>query len=118
MLRVLLFIALAALPLYAFIDCAMKDETQIKNLPKWGWLLVILFTQAFGAILTSQSVKAYRASMVRSWLGSTSWMPTREDFPPLVTSGSWPTPLRPPVLQRITSSPCEIAPVSLWAPKI
>jgi hypothetical protein len=50
MLRVLLFIALAALPLYAFIDCAMKDETQIKNLPKWGWLLVILFTQAFGAI--------------------------------------------------------------------
>ena len=50
MLRVLLFIALAALPLYAFIDCAMKAETQIKNLPKWGWLLVILFTQAFGAI--------------------------------------------------------------------
>ena len=50
MLRVLGFIALTALPLYAFIDCAMKDETQIKNLPKWGWLLVILFTQAFGAI--------------------------------------------------------------------
>ena len=42
MLRVLLFIALAALPLYAFIDCAMKDETQIKNLPKWGWLLLII----------------------------------------------------------------------------
>jgi hypothetical protein len=29
MLRVLLFIALAALPLYAFIDCAMKDDTQL-----------------------------------------------------------------------------------------
>jgi hypothetical protein len=50
MLRVLLFIVLAALPLYAFIDCAMKDDTQIKRLPKWGWLLIILFTQALGAI--------------------------------------------------------------------
>lgn len=39
-----------ALTLYTFIDCAMRDETQIKKLPKWGWLLAILFTGIFGPI--------------------------------------------------------------------
>ena len=39
-----------ALTLYTFIDCAMRDETQIKKLPKWGWLLVIIFTGIFGPI--------------------------------------------------------------------
>ncbi|CAN2222348.1 Cardiolipin synthase N-terminal [Candidatus Nanopelagicaceae bacterium] len=39
-----------ALTLYTFIDCAMRDETQLKKLPKWGWLLVILFTGIFGPI--------------------------------------------------------------------
>jgi hypothetical protein len=31
-----------ALTLFAFVDCAMRDETQIKKLPKWGWLLIIV----------------------------------------------------------------------------
>lgn len=39
-----------ALSLYTFVDCAMRDETQIKKLPKWGWLLVILFTGLIGPI--------------------------------------------------------------------
>ena len=39
-----------ALTLYTFVDCAMRDETQIKKLPKWGWLLAILFTGIFGPI--------------------------------------------------------------------
>jgi hypothetical protein len=39
-----------ALTLYAFIDCAQKDETQLRNLPKWGWLLVILFISTIGSI--------------------------------------------------------------------
>ena len=39
-----------ALTLYTFVDCAMRDETQIKKLPKWGWLLAILFTGIFGRI--------------------------------------------------------------------
>ena len=28
--------------IYALIDCARADESQIKNLPKWGWLLLII----------------------------------------------------------------------------
>ena len=45
MVRGLIFltIALAALQLYAFVDCAMRDDSLIKRLPKWGWLLIIFF---------------------------------------------------------------------------
>ncbi len=39
-----------ALTLFAFVECAMRDETQIKKLPKWGWLLVIALLNSFGAI--------------------------------------------------------------------
>lgn len=49
-LQALFVIASIALTLYSFIDCAKRDETQIQKLPKWGWLLIILFFQAFGSI--------------------------------------------------------------------
>ena len=46
-----LFIAALAIVLFAFIDCARRDETEIQKLPKWGWLLVILFTGSIGSII-------------------------------------------------------------------
>jgi hypothetical protein len=49
-LEAFLVLASLALTLYAFIDCAMRDELQINKLPKWGWLLVILFISTFGSI--------------------------------------------------------------------
>ena len=45
-----LILVSVGLTLYTFVDCAMRDETQIKKLPKWGWLLAILFTGIFGPI--------------------------------------------------------------------
>lgn len=49
MLRVLfLYVLPFALTLYAFVDCAQKEET--RNLPKWGWLLIILFITILGPI--------------------------------------------------------------------
>lgn len=39
-----------AITLFAFIDCAIRDETQIKRLPKWAWLLIIFFFSIFGSI--------------------------------------------------------------------
>ncbi|MEY4023854.1 MAG: hypothetical protein RLZ23_815 [Actinomycetota bacterium] len=39
-----------ALVLYSFIDCARREDYEIKKLPKWGWLLIIFFTGTFGAI--------------------------------------------------------------------
>jgi hypothetical protein len=46
----LLIILSIALTLYAFIDCAQKEDTAVRALPKWGWLLVILFVQPIGSI--------------------------------------------------------------------
>ena len=42
MSRVIPIILIFGLTLYALIDCARADESQVKNLPKWGWLLIII----------------------------------------------------------------------------
>jgi hypothetical protein len=39
-----------ALTLFAFVDCAMREDHQIRKLPKWGWLLAIVIFNAFGSI--------------------------------------------------------------------
>jgi hypothetical protein len=31
-----------ALTIYALFDCAQADESHVKTLPKWGWLLLII----------------------------------------------------------------------------
>jgi amino acid permease len=45
-----LFILSVGLTLFTFIDCAQRDETQLKKLPKWGWLLVIFLFGLFGSL--------------------------------------------------------------------
>jgi hypothetical protein len=42
MSRILPLILFFGLTIYALIDCARTDESQIKTLPKWGWLLLII----------------------------------------------------------------------------
>jgi hypothetical protein len=42
MSRILPLILVFGLTIYALIDCARTDESQIKTLPKWGWLLLII----------------------------------------------------------------------------
>ena len=49
-LQAFFVIASLALTLYSFIECAKRDETQIQKLPKWGWLLIILFFSTLGSI--------------------------------------------------------------------
>lgn len=45
---------LIALPLiftiYTLVDCAGTDSAQIRNLPKWGWLLIIILIGLLGSI--------------------------------------------------------------------
>lgn len=36
--------------LYSFIDCAMREDHQVRNLPKWAWLLLILFFGLIGSL--------------------------------------------------------------------
>ena len=42
MSKLIPLILVFGLTIYALIDCARTDESQIKNLPKWGWLLLII----------------------------------------------------------------------------
>ncbi len=42
MTKIIPLILVFGLTFYALIDCARADESQIKNLPKWGWLLLII----------------------------------------------------------------------------
>ena len=51
MVRALLILLPLVLTLYTFVDCVMRDDSQIKKIPKWGWLLVILFLQPIGGIV-------------------------------------------------------------------
>jgi hypothetical protein len=51
MVRALLILLPLVLTLFTFVDCAMRDDSQIKKIPKWGWLLVILFLQPIGGIV-------------------------------------------------------------------
>jgi membrane protein implicated in regulation of membrane protease activity len=49
-LQAIIFLASLVLTLYTFIECARRDESKIKKLPKWGWLLLIVLLSPFSAI--------------------------------------------------------------------
>jgi hypothetical protein len=61
MVRALLILLPLVLTLYTFVDCAMRDDSQIKKIPKWGWLLVILFLQPIGGIVSANCVDQSQA---------------------------------------------------------
>ena len=42
MSRVIPLLIIFGLTIYSLVDCALADESQIRNLPKWGWLLLII----------------------------------------------------------------------------
>jgi hypothetical protein len=48
--RLLLVFILAGFMIYTLIDCARTDETQVRNLPKWAWILIIILIQTIGAL--------------------------------------------------------------------
>ena len=54
MLRYLPLILLFGVTIYALVECSQTDQEQVRNLPKWGWILIIILfgpqTLALGAI--------------------------------------------------------------------
>lgn len=50
MLDALLILGGTAIWLYGLIDCARIDQDKVRNLPKWAWLLIIIFFGTLGAI--------------------------------------------------------------------
>jgi hypothetical protein len=50
MLRVLLYILPITLAIYSIADISRTDDSQIKHLPKWGWILLSILVMPIGAI--------------------------------------------------------------------
>lgn len=49
-MRFLLIILPIIFTLYTLVDCAGTAASEIRNLPKWGWLLIIIFVGLIGTI--------------------------------------------------------------------
>jgi len=47
---VIALILVTALEIYALIDCARTPEQQMRSLPKWAWLVIIILVPGIGAI--------------------------------------------------------------------
>lgn len=43
-------IIVTALTIFSIIDCSRTPETQIRSLPKWAWLVIIIFVPGIGAL--------------------------------------------------------------------
>ncbi len=39
-----------ALMIFSIIDCSRTTENNIRSLPKWAWLVIIIFVPAIGSI--------------------------------------------------------------------
>jgi hypothetical protein len=50
MSRILPILLLTGFTIYTLIDCARTDESQIRNLPKWAWILIIIVIGTLGPI--------------------------------------------------------------------
>src|SRR5262245_21179828 len=50
MLRVLPFVLVLGICLFALIDCVMTPEREVRNLPKIAWLAIIVLTLVIGAV--------------------------------------------------------------------
>ena len=50
MLDSLIAIALVAIQIYAIFDVAKAPQESVRNLPKWGWLLIVIFFGLLGSV--------------------------------------------------------------------
>ncbi len=50
MIRLLIPVLLVGFMIYTLVDCARTDESQVRNLPKWAWIAIIIIIQTLGAI--------------------------------------------------------------------
>ncbi len=50
MTRSLIPIVIAAFTLYTLVACARTEESYIRSLPKWGWILAIILLVPIGSV--------------------------------------------------------------------
>ena len=50
-MRVLVIVLTIAIQLYGLIDCAQREDNEVRSLPRWAWILIIILGPlAIGAV--------------------------------------------------------------------
>ena len=49
-MRVLFILLSIGIQLYGLIDCAQREDTEVRSLPRWGWLIISVLVPTIGAI--------------------------------------------------------------------
>jgi len=50
MARVLFILVTIGIQLYGLIDCAQREDSDVRSLPRWGWILIIILVPTIGAV--------------------------------------------------------------------
>jgi hypothetical protein len=64
-MRFLLILIPIVFTIYTLVDCAGTDAAEIRNLPKWGWILLIIFFDTIGSIAYWVAGRPRRAGISR-----------------------------------------------------
>lgn len=86
MVRVLPALVELGLLVFCLIDCIQQPDGAIRNLPKWGWVVLIIFVPVIGSI----------AYLVAGRPTATSYGPARRAAWPATQTSGFPEYERPP----------------------
>jgi hypothetical protein len=50
MARILFIVFIIGIQLYGLIDCAQREDSEVRAIPRWGWLIIIVLVPTLGAI--------------------------------------------------------------------
>ena len=64
-MRFLLILIPIVFTIYTLVDCAGTDAAEVRNLPKWGWILLIIFFDTLGSIAYWIAGRPRRAGISR-----------------------------------------------------
>ena len=49
-MKYLVPVLLIAIQIYGLIDCAQREDSDVRSLPRWGWLIIIVLIPTLGAV--------------------------------------------------------------------
>ena len=49
-MRVLFVVLSIAIQLDGLVDCAQREDSDVRSLPRWGWLIIIVLIPTIGAV--------------------------------------------------------------------
>lgn len=50
-MRVILYLLPIAVTLYSLFDCARTPQEEVRRLPKWAWVLIIIIFELLGSLV-------------------------------------------------------------------